>query len=153
MNQAKKQILLKILDQEIKKAKAVAQKRRATAKVYARASRSQQGDRRYFENIADLTESDLEELLTFKKELAVASEKSATSVKPVCFVTLEYQDGTTNQFYFVPLSVRLPGLQLITPPSPLGQAIKAKKAGETFSYQIQRENKTLAFSGKVVKIE
>lgn len=153
MNQTRKKALLTILEAEIAKAQIVAQKRRATAKHFRGASRSAQGDRRYFENVADLAEGDLNELLTFKDELLAVPEKETKKVKPICFVELEYKDGETGSFYFVQRGIRLPGLQLLTPSSPLGQAIEGKKENEAFTYQIKTNGESVSFSGQIKKIE
>ena len=142
-----------MLEAEIAKAQIVAQKRRATAKHFRGASRSAQGDRRYFENVADLAEGDLAELSTFKDELLAEPQKETKNVKPICFVELEYEDGETSQFYFVNRGIRLPGLQLLTPNSPLGQSVVGKKQGEEFSYQVERDDENISFSGQVKKID
>lgn len=153
MNQTRKKALLAVLEAEIAEAQAVAQKRRATARHFRGASRSAQGDRRYFENVADLAEGDLAELLTFKNELLATPLKETKNAKPICFIELEYKDGETGSFYFVHRGIRLPGLQLLTPSSPLGQAIEGKKENEAFIYQIETDGESVSFSGQIKKIE
>lgn len=153
MKKEKKKILLDNLNRAIEKTKLTAEKKRATAKHFRGASRSQQGDRRYFENIADLAESNLAELLSLKAEVADSPEKTSQIAKPVCFIKIEEENGQTNQFYYVSQGTSLPNLQLLTPRSPLGQAIKGKKENESFTFQTQKDNQIIKYSGKIKKIE
>jgi transcription elongation GreA/GreB family factor len=155
MQEARKKEFLKKLNQEIKKARHLAKSRQKAAKEFASASRSQQGDRLYFEDANHMARGYLNRLLSLKKEVTdnQKTQKRPKTVKSVSFVTLEYQDKHKNSFYFTSTGVTLPGLQLITPNSPLGKTIQGKKEGEKFSYQIRRDDQTLSFSGQVIKIE
>ncbi|MBN1263689.1 MAG: hypothetical protein JW991_05025 [Candidatus Pacebacteria bacterium] len=153
MQKIRKKQILAVTEEALNKAREVAQKRRATAKHFRRASRSQQGDRRYFENVADLAESNLAELLTFKKEIEATDEVKNETVKSVSFVEIQYPDGVCFSFYFTNRSIRLPGLQILTPHSPLGQAIEGKKEGEKFVYEVERDNQHISHTGRIKKIE
>lgn len=153
METVRKKVILAALEAEIEKAKVLAEQRRETAKHFRGASRSQQGDRRYFENAADLAESALSELLTLKEEIRLAPEATCLTAQPVAFISLKYQDGQTQNFYFVSRSVRLPNLPILTPQSPLGQAILGKKTGDSFFYQIERDGQIINYSGQIIKVE
>ncbi|MFC1790247.1 GreA/GreB family elongation factor [Patescibacteria group bacterium] len=153
MEKSKKTILQKTLINEISRTRELAFKRRRTAKFFRGASRSAQGDRKYHENMADLAESAFEDLLAFEKELASFPESASQKAFPGSYITIKYQDGETQEFYFLDRSIRLPGLQILSPSSPLGQAIKGKKAGEGFDYQVERDDRCLSFTGTITKIE
>lgn len=153
MKKGRQQEILKILEKEIKKAERTAQKTLAAAKIFTRASRSQQGDRLYFQNTARLAEDRFIELLALKKEITGVSDEPLKVAKPVSFVTLIYQNGRKQSFYLVNKGIKLSGLQLITPQSPLGKSIAGKKEGESFSYQVGENDQTTIFSGKIEKIE
>lgn len=153
MKKGRKQEILKILEKEIKKAQETAKKTLITAKIFTRASRSQQGDRLYFQNTARLAEDRLIELLNLKKEITNVPDESLKIAEPISFVTLIYQNGEKQSFYLVNKSPKLTGLQLITPQSPLGKSIAGKKQGENFSYQAGENDETTTYSGKIEKIE
>ena len=145
--------LIRALEAEIKKARKTAEKSRATAKEFRRASRSQQGDRRLYETAADLAESKLEELIVFKKTLENIPIKKNQRVEPFSFVKVEYDNGTVSPFHFVPQRIHLQDKLLVTPESPLGQAVIGKKEGEKFTFKIKRDGRTATNSGKIVKVE
>jgi transcription elongation GreA/GreB family factor len=153
MEKTKKKELLDKLDQEIKKAKGLAQKRETAAKRAKSFSRSQQGDRRYFEDADRLAQESLINLLALKNEIEAASNEPAKEAQPVAFITLEHEDNEIDSFYFVNRAAGLSGVQLLTPDSPLGKAILGKRAGEKFSYQIEKEGQTTTYSGQIQKIE
>jgi len=153
VNLKRKKEILASLAQEIKKAAKTAKQRREAAKNFRMASRSQQGDRRLLENTADIAESFYLALLEFKKEIEASPNKPCSKIKPVCFVSLEFENGQPQNFYFASKRFELPGLQIIGAGSPLGQAIEGKKKGDSFNYQIKRDDQTITFSGKIVKIE
>lgn len=148
-----KKKLLKLLSKEIKKAEKLAEERRETAKNFRSASRSQQGDRRLFETAADLAESKLEELVLFKKELEAASEKTEEKIVPFSFVSLRYEDGRENNFYFVSRRIQIPDVLLVTNQSPLGRAIEGKKIKESFNYQLIKDEKPCSVNGEILQIE
>ena len=152
MKLTRKKEILKVINSEIKKAQITCQKTDKTAKIFKRASRSQQGDRLYFEDAAHLAQERLEQLQALKKEVVVASTQSAPTVKQASFVSIEYDNGDTDSFYFVSQGTTLAGIQLITHQSPLGQSIKGKKKKEKFSYQVKREMELTTFSGVINKI-
>lgn len=153
MDLKRKQIIASILEKKIKEAQTRAGKTLKTAKIFRRASRSQQGDRLYFQNAASLAEDHLIDLIELKKELASASSQPLPVAQPVSFITIEDDNGETSSFYFVQKGVQLPGLPLLTPESPLGKSIYGKKPGEKFSYRVEKENQSVSFSGKIKKIE
>lgn len=153
MNQTKKKQLLKSLETEIKKAQEMAQKRKKAADEFRSASRSQQGDRLYFEDANHLAQGYLSRLLKFKKEVELAPNIKPEKLKSVSFITLQYRGGGESSFYFTQKSLRLLGLQIVSADSPLGKAIAGKKEGESFSYQVEKEGQKSRFSGKIKKIE
>ncbi len=63
------------------------------------------------------------------------------------------ENGEETSFYFVKNSATLSGVQLLTPTSPLGEAIEGKKEGEKFSYQIKRDGQKTTYSGQIKKIQ
>ncbi|HUS52206.1 MAG TPA: hypothetical protein VMX77_01925 [Candidatus Bathyarchaeia archaeon] len=152
MNKVKKQALLEKIDQEVKKARAVAQKRAATARRAKSFSRSQQGDRRYFEDADQIAQESLVNLLGLKREIENSLDKPAEEAHPVAFITIQ-EGGETTSFYFVTNSATLEGVQLLTPASPLGKAIDGKKEGDKFSYQIEKDGQKIIYSGQIKMIE
>lgn len=153
MNQVKKEEILTVLNQEIKKAQGIAKKRRETAKEFKSASRSQQGDRRYFEDADLIAQSYLARLLELKEEITSTPNQSPEKVESVSYVAVKHEDGETSSFYFVQRGINLPGLQLVTPESPLGKAVEGKREGVSFSYQIERDGQVFSYSGQIKKIE
>ncbi|MFC1726975.1 GreA/GreB family elongation factor [Patescibacteria group bacterium] len=153
MKSSRKKILLKELSSEIKKSKITALSSRETAKDFRRASRSQQGDRRLYENAADLAESKHEELLEFQKELTQISETESKTVTPFSYVEIKYDDGQVGQLYFTPKRVQLQNLFLVSQESPLGKAIMNKKLKDKFSFEIPRGEQVTKVSGLILKIE
>ena len=153
MNQIKKKPFLEKLDREIKKARVLAGKTTAAAKRAKAFSRSQQGDRRYFEEAGRMGQESLTNLLALKEEVLASSNQPAKEASPVAFVTLEDEDGEINSFYFLNRSAGLSNLQLLTPASPLGKALLGKKEGDKFSYRIEKEGLITTYSGKIKKVE
>ncbi len=153
MNQLRKNQLLEILESEIENARQVAQRKREAAKDFKAASRSQQGDRRMFETTADMAESRLAELLNIRNTIAAAQEIPGQTANPPCYISLDFGHGEKKEFYFVSRGAQLPNLVLITQESPLGQSIIGKKQGEKFTYQIEKTEGKVTFSGKIDKIE
>lgn len=152
MNKIKKQVFLEKIDQEIKKARAVAQKRAVAARRAKSFSRSQQGDRRYFEDADQIAQESLANLLCLKKEVENSSDKPAKKALPVAFITIQ-EAGETTSFYLVNNSAPLEKIQLLTPNSPLGKAVEGKKEGEKFSYQIEKDNQKTTYSGQIKRVE
>jgi transcription elongation GreA/GreB family factor len=153
MDRIKKKLFLEKLGQEIKKAKVLTEKTAMAAKRAKSFSRSQQGDRRYFEEADRIGQESLANLLALQEEVLACPDQPAKEASPVAFVTLEDEDGETSSFYFLNRSAGLSNLQLLTPASPLGKAILGKKEGDKFSYQIEKEGLTTTYSGKVKKVE
>lgn len=153
MKPAKKKELLTKLRVEIKKAKEMAAKKKKAARVFKVASRSQQGDKLYYENAFYMAQDHLLRLLEFEKEVTSTEEKTPDRVEPISFVTVEYMEGGAASFYFVKTGLRLAETILISPGSPLGQAIEEKKEGESFSYQVETDDRTISRAGKIRKIE
>lgn len=153
MKPAKKKELLVKLKEEIKKAKQMKIKTKKAARVFKIASRSQQGDKFLYESSHRMVLDYFHRLLDFEKEVRSAPEKKSENVKPVSFVTVNYLGGNEVSFYFAKKGTNLGSLQIVTPNSPLGKSIVGKKEGSHFSYQVEREGKTISFSGLIKKIE
>ncbi len=148
MDSQKKKFLLEKINQTLEKASFQAQKSRWAAKRFRGASRSQQGDRRYFENLADIAEESLDNLLELKKQMEKAPETPASRAQPPCYLEIESAAGKKSFFYIHEL-VKVEGLNFLTPASPLGQSVLNHRPGETVTYQISRDGETASFSVKL----
>jgi transcription elongation GreA/GreB family factor len=152
MDPIKKQEFLKALEEKVESARTRAQKTLQTAKAWRHASRSQQGDKLYFQNAAKMSEDQYLDLAELKKEIAAAPENPCSAAQPPCFLIIKYQDGTTQEFYFVQSEAKASGLPLLTPFSPLGKGVLGKKEGQNFTYKVERDGEKNSFSGQIQKI-
>jgi len=131
----------------------MAEKTGQTARIFSRASRSQQGDRLYFEDAARLTRERLTKLRSLKEEITESSDSESKEIRQDSFVSIKYQNGESVSFYFVSQAITLANIQLITSQSPLGKAIEGKKEKEKYSYQIKNGGTTTVFYGQILKVE
>lgn len=152
MNTTDQKELLEIVKTHLDKARVAATEARWAAKRMRGASRSQQGDRKFFENAADLAESNLAELEELSKVIDNQKIDTKKLVEPICTVELEFGKGEKTKFFFIPARAGITDSRFLTPQSPLGQAILDKKTGEKFAYEIDQEGQRKSFSGKITKI-
>ena len=153
MNINDQQKLQEIISVHLVKARRDAVEARWAARRMRGASRSAQGDRKLFEGAADLAESNQAELEKLAEEINQEKTHIKNTVEPIATVELEFDQEKIQKFFFIPRRAGLTDANLLTPASPLGQAILGKRIGERFSYQITREGKKTFFSGLIKKIE
>lgn len=51
-------------------------------------------------------------------------------------VRILFMTGQRKKFYLASTNVKLPGIQLVTPQSPLGATLVNKRVGQQVSYQV-----------------
>jgi transcription elongation GreA/GreB family factor len=118
------------------------------------ASYSAAGDVEHARNSANLS---IQKVATIKK-LAEELEKSLESeipgtVKPVCFISIKFENGSQKDLYFVENPVFLSGFNLISPESPLGKSLMGMSIGNSFSYSSSYSSDVQAFRGTILTIE
>ncbi len=113
------------------------------------ASYSAAGDAEHARNTANLSIQKSRQIKKLSQELSKAlDQETPEKTLPVCFVSVQFEDGSQKDFYFVENPIFLSGFNLISPASPLGASIMGKRVGEEFSYKSGEQN----FKGKVVDI-
>lgn len=146
-------ILVDLLQPTIEKARLAAEQNRESANEMsktANAATYAAGEREYTAQQAKITRENLEELEELGKGVAAAVGRPVpATVQPISLVTVEYNGGETESFYFVSKSVYLNGVKLISPESPIGKAVADKSMGEGFEYEVGTER----VRGKIARIE
>jgi len=132
MERDKKEYLISKIKTQLLLAGERANQNRETATKFSNASPSMSGDRHYFESHAKFSTKQVEAYKKLLNEVESVSEKIVTTVEPVCFVELKFEDGDIIEGFFVSQTVLIPGILLFTPNSPVGTAIIGKGVGENF---------------------
>ena len=150
------QLLLTELNLEIEKASASAELSREIAadmSKIAAGSPSSSGDRIHSVNKAMLSESTLRKLELFKREIEDTIMHAAPDeVEPVCVVVIKYDgDNMHEEIFLANNAVNIKNHTIISPKSPLGQAIVNKRPGDNFKYVLPGRGKTI--NGSIVKIK
>jgi transcription elongation GreA/GreB family factor len=108
------------------------------------------GDVEHARNTANLSLEKAKQVKKLKEEIgASVGTEMPEVVKPVCFSSLEFGDGSKKDIYLVENPVFIAGFSLISPSSLLGAALIGKKGGDSFSYSSGEQK----FEGKVLRIE
>jgi len=154
MNQERKKVLLNRLGKYLVQSRENADRSQKTLQYYAEqalSSWSIAGERKHAETELKLTQGLLEKAQMIRREVTASSEASLVRVFPPCFVVIELEGNKKkeNRFYFLEVGSQIPGLKMISPSSPLGQAILNKRVGEHFSCEVE----TATISGTIKKIE
>ena len=101
------------------------------------ASYSAAGDAEHARNSANLSVQKAKQIKKLMDEIEVSlNDEPPTAAKPVCHVSIKFDDGRISEFFFVNNSVYLTGLSLISPDSLLGKSIIGKVVGERFEYRV-----------------
>lgn len=152
MKRVKLEELAVRLKEELKKAEISAAESKKTANEASHGmatSYSVAGDVEHAKNTALLSLQKLEQLQKLKCEIDEAVGSVApTTVSPVCFVSITFEDGRNSDFYFVKNSAYMSGIKFISPDSILGKAISGKSIGDNFSYTAGDQK----FSGVIIEI-
>jgi transcription elongation GreA/GreB family factor len=107
------------------------------------------GDVEHARNTANLSLEKAKQVKKLKEEIeASLNTEVPTAVGPVCFASLEFDDGSKKDIYVVENPVFVSGFSLISINSPLGKTLKERKVGEPFSY----ESSSQSFKGKILGI-
>lgn len=153
MVKTRKEALLKLINLEIEKAQISTEKTSVDVKTFGKYSWSESGDKYHSESAAQLAQEYLANLRKLREEVEASNKEKSAVALPISYVEIVYDSRESAKFYFVNKGALLPGVLLITPSSPIGQAINNKKEGDSFSYQIGKGDKTKEFKGKIVKVE
>ncbi len=136
MNRPKLHIFSKLLEKEIKKAKNYTKKTKVAAQEIAKAaanSPSQSGDREHSKNQAHIAQSYLEKLLAIKDKLeSTINNDPPNVIVDFSFIKLEFDDGRSEEFYFLQEPLKLDEIKIITRNSPLGNTLAGKSTNESF---------------------
>lgn len=153
MKKERKIYLLNAIDAQLQSSQSSAKTRRNIAVQYSDASPSQSGERVLYELSAELASSMLLKLQDLRKEVLSCPDEPATTVNPVCFLSLNYDEDDTFECFLVNHSTSLGDITLISPNSPLGQAIVGKQLGDRFMYKITRNDDTVPITGTIIDLE
>jgi transcription elongation GreA/GreB family factor len=136
---------LKVAKRRYRQNKEAADKMSETAK----ASWSSGGDREYAQNQKDLNYLNLSLLEKLELELRDNLENEISDVIACpCYLELK-QNGEVLNLYLLENVTKLPGYQLISPTSALGEAVLGKKEGD--KYKVDVNDKKI--NGEVVKVK
>lgn len=152
MTKERKSQLLKLLESEIVKAKANAQKADEASK-FKISGPSESGDKYHSEKAADLALGYLKNLEGLKKEIEAAREVAVNRAEPVCYVEVQFTDLTSMNFILVEKAVSMTGYLFLSTESPLGKAVFGKGVGSAFNYRPQSSDNSADVSGKIIAIE
>ena len=129
--------LQKIIEIEVKKAEIAAGKNKSASDEVGHgmtASYSVAGDVEHAKNTALLSQQKLEQLIRLSEEIAGEATKELLSViEPACYFSVKADDGSLKKFYFVRNPVYIPGLNFVSPDSPVGKTVSGKSIGFSFS--------------------
>lgn len=113
-------------------------------------SYSAAGDAEHSRNSANLSIQKAETIKKLKDELERSlNSGSPEEIKPVCFISVKYEDGNQKDLYLVGNPVFITGFNLISASSPLGESLLGKEIGDHFSYTSGEQE----FKGNVLEIE
>lgn len=153
MVKSRKEELLRLINIEVGKAKLMKDTTGFNVKNFGSYTASQSDDRYHAEGAAEITNAYFENLAKLLEQVKASSERACEEVAPPCYVELIYSNGENVKLYLVKHNALLPGVLLITPKSPIGLAIKDKKRGEPFSYEVVKGGDKISYSGTIAKIE
>lgn len=112
------------------------------------ASYSAAGDAEHARNSANLSIQKYQAVKNLELELSESVNlEIPQSVSPVCFIKIETQ-GSIKELYLTKTPVYIGGFSLISPGSPIGEALSGKKIGDLFLYK----NGSESFTGKILEI-
>ena len=134
--------LLDKLQPAVEKARRAAQQAKEAENETSKSaatSWSAAGEREYTHQQAKIASDNLVNLENLLNEVTEAvGQPAPMMVRPVSMVTVMYVDSQkTDTFYFVSKSLYLIGARLISPESPIGQAVEHKSVGEEFEYEVE----------------
>jgi hypothetical protein len=111
------------------------------------------GDKYHSESAAELAKNYLSSLKSLREEITSSPDKTYSVAKPISFIVLGYDNGERTEFYYVKKGALLRGTLFMTPDSPIGKAVYGKKEGDSFSYEIEKGDEKVSYSGRIVNIE
>lgn len=142
MARIKLELLSNVLQKELGKAEKRMIDNKQVANEIARsaaASPSQSGDREHSQNQAMLSQ----EVYIKTKEMAekvniALSQAVPDRVSGIVHVEIKYENSDFSQeLYLVDYPLNIPGVNLISRHSPLGNSLLDKKTGDVFEYEIE----------------
>lgn len=111
-------------------------------------SYSAAGDVEHARNTANLSIQKHKAIKNLEIELKESIHlESPKSVEPVCYIKIT-MSGNEKEIYLVNNPVYIAGFNLISPNSPMGEAILGNKVGDLFLYK----NSDQTFTGKILEI-
>ena len=141
-----------LLKEEAAKAQKAANEARAAANEIAKSSYnspSQSGDRFHSQGQADIAIEMAARLSGALKRVGEElTRKAPEEITPICFVNLEYDDGTKDGLYYLEEPLSIAGNKFVSSNSPFGVALAGKKVGESFIF----ESSDIKRSGKITSI-
>jgi len=145
---------LTLLDEILDRKKAHVDSTKEAARNYAEQaieSSSINAFRPNAEAAVDFAKQLLMDTEALYQELSKSSDLPPDQVMAPCYVVIQYEKLTnkTLEICFVSTNLKLPGLSLVTPKSPLGQAIAGKRVGDKISFSIGE----VVSSGEILNIE
>lgn len=150
----RKQTLLALLGEILNRKKTHVDSTKEAARNYAEQaieSSSINAFRPNAEAAVDFAKQLLMDAEALHQELTKSSNSTPDQILAPCYVMIQYEKPTnkTIEVYFVGTNLKLPSLFLVTPKSPLGQAIVGKGVGDKILFSIGGEES----SGVILKIE
>ena len=113
-------------------------------------SYSAAGDAEHSRNSANLSIQKAETIKKLKDELERSLDLvSPEEIKPVCFISVKFEEGNQKDLYLVENPVFITGFNLISAISPLGESLLGKGIGDHFLYTSGEQK----FRGDVIEIE
>lgn len=147
MKPEQKEHWITYLDQAIaKRQKSIEQTRQARNNADSPMTSRHDTQRDIFNNDLNMQLDGMEADQRLQKEIVEAEE--CDTVKPGAYLELDF-DGDTEPFLFMNNHGRLPDVDIVTPKSPIGQAIQGKGIGEKAQYRVG--NETLIVEIKNIK--
>ncbi len=113
------------------------------------ASYSAAGDAEHSRNTANLSMQKYQSIKKLSEELRGASyQDNPQSAKTPCYILLQIGGDPEKEVYLVENPVFMSGFNLVSPMSPIGNALMGHKAGDLFLYTSGGQT----FTGKVLEI-
>lgn len=153
MLKGRKENLLKLINLEIGKVKLSTENSNTKASNIREYSLPLIGDKYHAESTVELAQEYYQNLVKLREEINNCSDDVSKLASPVSYVELNYKSGESINFYLVIKGALLPGVLIITSNSPIGKAVRGKKEGDSFSYQIDTGGGKTEHSGVVQKVE
>lgn len=113
------------------------------------ASYSAAGDAEHSRNTANLSLQKAATVKDLLREIEKSKDMEIPNViQSVCFVLVEFENGSKKELYLVDNPVFIDGFNLISPSSPLGSSLLGRSANDYFYYSSGEQE----FSGKILEI-